>query len=92
MNKIFHFNILAMSNSVEVNNLSEDVNMDKTRDRSRTPSPISSRATSIHLNTLSITYVDRMEVQNNDLSWFNQTEQENFQLLYAFLKGGNSDN
>ena len=80
-----------MSNSVEVHNLSEDVNMDETRGRSMALSPISSRATSTHSNALSIPYIDRMEAQNNNSSWFNQTEQENFQLSYASLKGGNSD-
>jgi len=91
VNKFFPCNISAMSNSVEVHNLSEDVNIDKTRGRSMALSPISSRATSTHSNALSIPYIDRMEAQNNNSSWFNQTEQENFQLLYASLKGGNSD-
>ena len=91
VNKFFPCNILAMSNSVEVHNLSEDINMDETRGRSIALSPISSRATSTHSNALYIPYVDRMEAQNNNSSWFNQTEQENFQLLYASLKRGNSD-
>ena len=90
-NKLFLFNILAMSNSVEVHNLSEDVNMDKTRGRFMALSPISSRATSTHSNASSIPYVNRIEAQNNGYFWFNQTEQENFQLLYASLKRGNSD-
>jgi len=82
-NKIFPFNISAMSNSVEIHNLSEDINMDEKRGRSMAPSPISSGATSTHSNTLSIPYVDRMEAQNNDPFWFNQTEQENFQLSFS---------
>ena len=90
-NKFFPFNISAMSNSVEVHNLSEDINMDETRGRSIAPSSISSRATSTHSNTLSIPYVDRMKVQNNNFFWLNQTEQENFQLSYTSLKKGNSD-
>jgi len=90
-NKFFPFNISAMSNSVEVYNLSEDINMDETRGRSIALSPISSRATSTHSSTLSIPYVDRMKVQNNNFFWFNQTEQENFQLSYTSLKEGNSD-
>jgi len=90
-NKLFLFNILAMSNSVKVHNLSEDVNIDKTRGRYIVLSPISSRAASTHSNASSIPYINRIEAQNNNHFWFNQTEQENFQLLYASLKGGNSD-
>jgi len=50
-----------MSNSVEIHNLSKDINMDETRGRSMAPNPISSRATSTHSNTLFIPYVNRIE-------------------------------
>jgi len=90
-NKFFPFNISAMSNSVEVHNFSKDINMDETKDRFVALSLISSRATSMYSNTLSIPYINRMEAQNNDLFWFNQTEQENFQLSYASLKERNSE-
>ena len=52
-------------------------------------SHISLRVTLAYLDILYISYVNRMKAQNNNLSWFNQTEQENFQLLYSSLKRGN---
>ena len=82
-------NISVMSNLVEVNNFSEDINIDKLKGRSMILSHISLRVTLAHLDILYISYVNRMKAQNNNLSWFNQTEQENFQLLYSSLKRGN---
>jgi len=81
-----------MYNSVKAHNLSRDVNMNEIRGSSIALSPISSSATSTHSNTLFIPYIDRIEAQNNDFSWFNQTEQDNFQLSYTSLKRENSDN
>lgn len=78
-----------MSNLVEVNNFSEDINIDKLKGRSMILSHISLRVTLAYLDILYISYVNRMKAQNNNLSWFNQTEQENFQLLYSSLKRGN---
>lgn len=82
-------NISVMSNPVEVNNSLEDINIDKLKGRSMILSHISSRVTLAYLDILYISYVNRMKAQNNNLSWFNQTEQENFQLLYSSLKRGN---
>ena len=82
-------NISVMSNLVEVNNFSEDINIDKLKGRSMILSHISLRVTLAYLDILYISYVNRMKAQNNNLSWFNQTEQENFQLLYSSLKRGN---
>jgi len=66
---------------MEVNAISEDINMDEPRGRSLSSSPNEHRL-------IQIPYVDRMEAQNNDPSWFNQTEQEYFQLSYATPKEG----
>ena len=82
-------NISVMSNLVEVNNFLEDINIDKLKGRSMILSHISLRVTLAYLDILYISYVNRMKAQNNNLSWFNQTEQENFQLLYSSLKRGN---
>ena len=73
-NIIFPFNISAISNPVEVNNFSENVNMDEPRSRSMVLSPISSRATSAYSDTLSISYIKRIKAQNNNFFWFNQTK------------------
>jgi len=78
----------AMSNSMEVNAISEDTNMGEPRGRSLLSSPNTSRGMLAHSDLSSIPYVDRMEAQNNDPSWFNQTEQEHFQLSYATPKEG----
>ena len=91
-NTYISFNYSAMSNSVEVNAISEDVNMDEPRDRPLLLSPNISRGTSTHSDTLSIPYIDRMEAQSNDSSWFNQTKQEDFQLSYASHKEGIQSN
>jgi len=81
-----------MFNPVEVNNFSEDINMNELRDRSAIASRILSRVTLAHLDISSILYIKRIEAQSNNTSWFSQTEQENFQLLYTSPKGGNSPN
>jgi len=78
----------AMSNSMEVNAISEDINMDEPRGRSLLSSPNTSKGMSAHSDLSSIPYVDRIEAQNNDSSWFNQTEQEHFQLSYPTSKEG----
>ena len=67
-----------MSNLIEVNAISEDININKLRGKSLLLSPNISRKMLNYLDILSISYVDKMEAQNNDLSWFNQTKQENF--------------
>ena len=58
----------AMSNSMEVNAISEDINMDEPRGRSLLSSPNTSREMSAHSDLSSIPYVDRIEAQNNDFS------------------------
>jgi len=60
-----HYNS-AMSNLMEVNPISEDINMDKPRSRSLSSSPNVSRGMSTHSDILSIPYVNRIEAQNND--------------------------
>ena len=50
------------------------------------------RTTLVHLDILSILYIKRMEAQSNNLFWFSQTKQENFQLLYISSKEENLPN
>ena len=64
----------AMSSSMKVNNILEDINTDKLRGRSAVSSKYSSRKSSTHLDISSIPYIDRMEAQSIDLLWMNQTE------------------
>ena len=78
----------AMSHSIEVCAISEDVNVDVPRGRSISSSPNSSRELLAHSDLSSVPYVDRMEARNDYPSWANQTEQENFHLSYATLKKG----
>ena len=60
-------NFSAMSNLVEANNISEDINMDEPRDRFMISSRVILKATLAHSDILSILYVERMEVQINGL-------------------------
>jgi len=80
-------NFLAISNPVEANNISEDINIDEPRGRFIISSGVISKAILAHSDILSIPYVKRMKAQINDLFWFGQTKQENFQLLYISSKG-----
>ena len=67
----------AMSHSLKIN-----VNMDKPKGRSRSSSQNSLRESLVQPNLSSILYMNRIETQNNDLSWAKQTKKKNFQLLY----------
>ena len=51
-----------------------------------------SRALLNHSDISFISYVERIEAQSNNIFWFNQTEQENFQLPYMFPNEGISLN
>lgn len=57
----------AMSNLIEINNISENVNMDIPRGRSIMLSWNSSRKSSTHSDLLSQFYADRIEVENKKL-------------------------
>ena len=63
-------------------NTSKDINIDELRNRSMLSSTNHFKKLSTHFKLLFIPYIDRMEAQSKDLSWTNQTEQENFQLSY----------
>jgi len=65
---------LPMSNPIEINNISEDINMDMLRGRSFAPSPNSSRDSSIHSDISSQIYTDKMEVENVKLDWAEQVK------------------
>ena len=81
-----------MFNLVKTNIFSENVNMDKPRRRFLLLSPNISKATLTYSDTLLIPYVDRIEAQNDNLLQFNQTKQNNFQLLYASSRERNPNN
>ena len=81
----------AMSNLADSNCVSEDIQMGALRGRSTVASVNSSRELSVLSKASSVEYTARMEAQNDDPSWANQTEDELFQLLYATLKGGESN-
>ena len=59
----------AVSFSIGHNCVFEDINMNIPRDRSNLSSPNSFRKSSTHLAMPSISYVDRIEVQNLCSSW-----------------------
>ena len=59
-----------MSNQVEAEYISEDIEMDEPRGRFAIPSKATSRATLAFSTTSSVPYVERMEAQNNDPDFF----------------------
>lgn len=73
-----------------------DVDGEPPRGRSNCPSNnISSRDSSAHSSVSSIPYVERMEIQNNDLSWADQVDaseqidtSQRVELSYATPKEG----
>ena len=65
---------LAMSNPIEIKNISENVNIDVPRGRSTTLSPNSSRVSFIYSDLLSQLYTDRIEVENEKLFCDEQVE------------------
>ena len=73
---------LPMSNPIEINNISEDINMDVLRERFSTPSPNSSGDSSIHSDASFQIYADKIEVENMKLDWAEQVKSQNFYLLY----------
>ena len=81
-----------MSNPVEANHISENINMKELRGRSMNSSRNMSRVLLNHSDISSISYVERIEAQSNNIFWFNQTELENFQLPYVSPNEGISLN
>jgi len=81
-------NILAISHLIEINAFFKDINIHELRGRSIVSSPNSSRNPLAYSDLLSVLYVDRMEAQNANPSWANQTEQKIFHLFYTFPKEG----
>jgi len=55
---------LPTSNSIEINNISEDINMDALIGRSPAPSPNSLRNSSIHSDASSQIYTNKVEAEN----------------------------
>ena len=58
----------AMTLSKKFDNTSEDINMNKLRNRSILLSTNHFKKSSTHSEILSIPYIDKMEAQNEDLS------------------------
>jgi len=85
------FHTSAMHHSLEVNAISEDVNMDEPRGRSKSSTRNPSRESSVISNLSSVPYVNRMKAQSDEPSWANQTEMKNFQLSYTSPKEGESN-
>jgi len=52
-----------------------DINREPLRERSNSLSANFSSETSTYSSVLSIPYVERIEIQNNDSSWVNQVEE-----------------
>jgi len=73
---------LPTSNPIEINNISEDINMDVLRGRFSAPSPNSSRDPSIHSDASSQIYANKIEVENVKLDWAEQVKFQNFHLSY----------
>jgi len=67
---------------------SEDINMDKVRERSIALSSNSSRVLLTYSNLSLVLYIDRMKVQSEDTTWTGQTKQ----LFYATHKEGRNNN
>jgi len=57
----------TMSHSVEVNTISKDINIDELRGRFKSFNLNSSRESLVHLDISFISYMNRIEVQSNDL-------------------------
>jgi len=76
----------AINHSIKVNTISEDINMDALRGRSNSLSPNLLWKSLTHSNLSFVLYVDRIEAQNNNPLWTDQTKKQNFQLLYTISK------
>jgi len=75
----------AMSTSKKDNTTSEDVNIDKLRERSKLLSLNTLRESLAHSDLSSVLYMDRIKAKSEDSIWANQTEQE-FSTVLCFLQ------
>ena len=70
-----------------------DIDMNVTRGRLVSPSPKSSRESSVLSNALSMNYAERVQAQANTPSWAEQMDNESLQtpsLSYETVKVGDS--
>jgi len=81
----------TMYNSLRPNVVSEDVCMNVLIQRSNTLSLNLSREFSAYSSIFLVLYEDHMEAQNNNFSWADQMDAENFQLSYKTSKKGESN-
>ena len=64
----------AMFHLMEINIVSENINIDILKDKSNLLNPNISRESSAYSDLLSVSYINRMEAQNLNPSWADQTE------------------
>jgi len=89
------FNSLAMSSLYDSNNISENITIDSSRDRSNiySKNPFqSSLAAFISLSISSIKYTTYMEIQSEDFNWANQTDAIIFNIPFFSQVEGRSVN
>ena len=77
------------------NNKNKNIDIDTLRDRSVNTNTNGSRELSIYSSTSFISYIERMEAQNNNPSWTNQVDEYNdlqgFSLSYTTSKIENNN-
>ena len=71
-----------MSNPLESNAVSKDIQMNAPRDRSTISSMNSSRESFVLSKSSSVAYATHMEAQSGNPNWANQTEYKLFNLSY----------
>lgn len=90
----FDFSLLCNPQAL-CSNMAVDMDIDMPRGWSVNSSANSSRASSIHLNTSSIAYAERVQALNNNPTWADQVEISESQgpaLSYATPKVGENNN
>ena len=94
-NTLFSFDISILSISMAYNNKNKNIDIDTLRDRSVNTNTNGSRELSIYSSTSFISYIERMEAQNNNPSWTNQVDEYNdlqgFSLSYTTSKIENNN-
>jgi len=87
---LFPFDISILSNPMTNNNMNMNIDMNNPRGRTVNASANSSRKSSTHSSVSSISYIERMEAQNNNPSQADQVDEFNksqgFSLSYASPK------
>ena len=94
-NTLFSFDISIISVSMAYNNKNKNIDIDTLRGRSVNTNTNGSRELSIYSSASFISYIERMEAQNNNPSWTNQVDEYNdlqgFSLSYTTSKIENNN-